>query len=297
MAAQGTMIHKGNLGEHLVAAALASHAIVRTPAQGRDVGVDLYCEGLLAGTETPTIDPLNHFWVQVKATEGEASDVPSFQTTRGEVGYWLQQPVPVYVIVARLPGRQGACELEVPPFAVFDITLWAMTAGKDWLRGQGGDSKAISLAPSSELLHHRWCFLLGGIDALDGANEFPVQDVKGFITSHVAYTYGAHAIRRGFVQFNPDKHMEQGTLAGGLSPGSLTRILARVMAAGFALTADFYTRRASIDTDLGALDAEKAEEVHRFGQELMTRVREMAKGLGLTPDDLTSAVSLFDRAK
>ncbi|HEC68513.1 MAG TPA: hypothetical protein ENI35_06900 [Candidatus Desulfofervidus auxilii] len=59
---QSKTIHIGNMGEHLIASMLSQHCIVRDVSQGKDTGIDLYCEILKKDSLELTL----HFFCQVK---------------------------------------------------------------------------------------------------------------------------------------------------------------------------------------------------------------------------------------
>lgn len=99
----------GNWAEEYVAERLAAtNCLVRPVRQGRDIGLDLYCE---------TIDrkkPFLHLWVQVKSTKKKIfrpnrHSPPGIK--RESVDYWLEQPIPVFVFVVidRRPHQSTIC--------------------------------------------------------------------------------------------------------------------------------------------------------------------------------------------
>lgn len=102
---------KGNYGEAYVAFLLSSECLVRTTTS--DIGVDLYCESVVAAR------PFSHFWVQVKT-----GNQVTFSKDRGRAWcrfkadhlvYWRNQPVPVFA--ALIPAHTW------PPPSVLEPTL------------------------------------------------------------------------------------------------------------------------------------------------------------------------------
>lgn len=84
-------VHIGNQGEHIVSAMLSESCIVREVGQGKDSGIDLYCEIL----NPETLELSIHFFCQVKTAKGSLNlkniDEKYFE-------YWGRQPAPVFLI-------------------------------------------------------------------------------------------------------------------------------------------------------------------------------------------------------
>ena len=85
-------IHIGNQGEHIVAAMLSANCIVREVGQGKDSGIDLYCEILSPNTLELSI----HFFCQVKTVKGRFN-LSSIEDKYFE--YWGSQPSPAFLFV------------------------------------------------------------------------------------------------------------------------------------------------------------------------------------------------------
>lgn len=87
--AQSKTIHIGNIGEHIIGALLSPYCIVRNVSQGRDTGIDLYCEIL----KESSLELSLHFFCQVKTTKNtiDMSDIKQY------FNYWGNQPVPVFL--------------------------------------------------------------------------------------------------------------------------------------------------------------------------------------------------------
>jgi hypothetical protein len=93
----------GNWGEQYVAERLAhADCLVRHVPQGRDAGIDLYCESVV--DEKPFL----HFWVQIKTGDSYISKIqdrgfPTSVFTPDEMEYWSKQVVPVLIAVVTGP--------------------------------------------------------------------------------------------------------------------------------------------------------------------------------------------------
>jgi uncharacterized protein DUF4365 len=85
-------IHIGNQGEHIVATKLSASCIVRDVGQGKDTGIDLYCEILNDETRELSL----HFFCQVKTVKKG-----TFKRSKSDkyLEYWSSQPVPVFLVV------------------------------------------------------------------------------------------------------------------------------------------------------------------------------------------------------
>ena len=87
---------KGNWGEQYIAEKLSSQGcFVRHVTQGRDTGIDLYCETVKNNK------PFLHFWCQIKTSKnykGKRKQI-SFKPKIEHKEYWLAQPVPVFIFL------------------------------------------------------------------------------------------------------------------------------------------------------------------------------------------------------
>ena len=63
---QSKTIHVGNAGEHYLAAQLSKYCIVRDVGQGKDTGIDLYCEIV----QQESLNLSLHFFCQVCDFQG-----------------------------------------------------------------------------------------------------------------------------------------------------------------------------------------------------------------------------------
>lgn len=94
---------KGNYAEHLVSVWLSEQCLVRPVAAGTDIGIDFYCEAIVAD------QPYKHFWVQVKAIgksklfEENGDSMAKFPFKTNDLKYWAKQPIPVYVFLVPVP--------------------------------------------------------------------------------------------------------------------------------------------------------------------------------------------------
>lgn len=86
---QSKTIHIGNMGEHLIGSLLSQFCIVRSVAQGRDTGIDLYCEIL----KEESLKLSLHFFCQVKTTRRDIN----FSAIKKYFDYWRNQPAPVFL--------------------------------------------------------------------------------------------------------------------------------------------------------------------------------------------------------
>jgi len=109
----------GNWGEQYISERLSScECFVRHVPQGHDTGVDLYCE-----TTSEDKRPFLHFWCQVKTSKKLKGKKPYITLNRQlknmKVGYWLKQPIPVFIF--RVPDLRNE---DIPkegmiPFYIF----------------------------------------------------------------------------------------------------------------------------------------------------------------------------------
>jgi len=88
---------KGNWGEQYIAANLSSQGcFVRHVTQGRDTGIDLYCETVKNNK------PFLHFWCQIKTSKkykGKRKQISFKPKKKEHKEYWLAQPVPVFIFI------------------------------------------------------------------------------------------------------------------------------------------------------------------------------------------------------
>ena len=88
---------KGNWGEQYIAANLSSQGcFVRHVTQGRDTGIDLYCETVKNNK------PFLHFWCQIKTSKkykGKREQISFKPEKKEHKEYWLAQPVPVFIFI------------------------------------------------------------------------------------------------------------------------------------------------------------------------------------------------------
>ncbi len=286
MAIQGSTIHLGNLGEHVVAGVLARHAIVRWSAQGRDIGVDLYCEGVQVGNEpSGSLPALNHFWVQIKSTE-KMDGRP--RISRQEINSWLSEPVPVFVFCVEIPGSYLSKDQQgdgKPTVHVYDLNLWSLSQqGQDFFH-DSNDSVTLSPTPFSENDEYKWYLRLEAA-GLSKCDDYYSLTVKEFVEGHVAYSYGVHSIRRGIVRLNPDKHLigsDESYLVGGFTPLFINIILARI-----AETCGVLAHDHSEDEDRQVRIRRYAETVNRLTDELL-------QGLGIDSADAREDLRQVDR--
>jgi hypothetical protein len=191
---QAKTIHVGNAGEHYVAAQLAPYCIVRDVGQGKDTGIDLYCEIV----EQETLNLSLHFFCQVKTQERAATT--SSIDDRFWV-YWGEQPAPVFLFLVKYSDESPISErTEV---WVHDVPY--ILAKRDAERtGKRAPTRAVAET-----------FLLAA-----ESNNKDKMTLHDFVYRHVPWSYGLWHMRRfGLVLPNPEIAADQtrAILVGGFS--------------------------------------------------------------------------------
>ena len=87
---QSKAIHIGNAGEHYLASQLSRYCIVRDVGQGKDTGIDLYCEIVHQDSLKLSL----HFFCQVKTLKKQINVAKIYDKYWS---YWGEQPVPVFL--------------------------------------------------------------------------------------------------------------------------------------------------------------------------------------------------------
>lgn len=200
---QPLSIHEGNHGEHHVAWRLSRHAIVRSPGQGEDTGIDLYCEGVDTRTTTSTLRLLNLFLVQVKTTASEKENAAAARRSPAlevkHLRYWLEQPLPVYVFHVALPTKWLEDPAPEPTIVAYDVAWW-------WARLDQGARTRISGRKTATIPRGRpWTVEFHAGARGDEAGDHTRHSFGSFVESHVACSHAVVAGRRGFVRFIPDR--------------------------------------------------------------------------------------------
>jgi len=186
-------IHIGNQGEHIVAAILSANCIVREVGQGKDTGIDLYCEIL----NPETLEPSIHFFCQVKTKRG------SFNLNRVDekyFEYWGKQPAPVFVFVVNYAEENRIHENH--KILVCDIP-YALT--KRDAKRFGKKEPLRELDETFELCNE--------------SNNKDKMSLRDFLYGHVPWSHGLWQMRRfGLVFPNPEiKATSSRFFVGGFS--------------------------------------------------------------------------------
>ncbi|HWP56374.1 MAG TPA: DUF4365 domain-containing protein [Candidatus Acidoferrales bacterium] len=175
---QSRAIHIGNVGEHHLAAQLARHCIVRDVGQGKDTGIDLYCEILQPGSRRLSL----HFFCQVKTQKADislGSIEDKFWT------YWGDQPVPVFLFLIKYTDEDKI--QDDSEIWVYDVPY--MLAKKD--------AQGANLPEPQRDLSDR--FLI-----TSESNNRDKMKLGDFLNRHVPWSYGLWHMRRfGLVLPNP----------------------------------------------------------------------------------------------
>lgn len=190
---QSRTIHIGNVGEHHLAAQLARHCIVRDVGQGKDTGIDLYCEILQPGSLGLSL----HFFCQVKTQKADislGSIEDKFWT------YWGDQPVPVFLFLVKYKEEDRIQD---------DSEIWVYDI--PYILAKRDAQKAGVAEPKRDVADR---FAIA--DERNNKNSMKLGD---FLNHHVPWSYGLWHMRRfGLVLPNPEvvKTSKQ-VLVGGFS--------------------------------------------------------------------------------
>lgn len=95
-----------NQGENLVAYLLSKNCLVRPVSHGTDIGIDLYCEVVKEGQS------ICHFWVQIKSSREERKRY-SPDKDKDHLGYWMRQPVPVFIFLIQVTEETSASNFAI----------------------------------------------------------------------------------------------------------------------------------------------------------------------------------------
>ena len=188
---QSKTIHIGNMGEHLIASMLSQHCIVRDVSQGKDTGIDLYCEILKKDSLELTL----HFFCQVKTYKKHISR----SEIEKNMDYWGNQPVPCFLFLVKYSNVKTINkESEI---WVYDLPYF--------LAISDAKKKGITLKR-----HVKKKFLI-----CDKNNNRDRMTIESFLYHHVPFSYGLWQMRRyGLVLPNPeiDQNLPD-VLVGGLT--------------------------------------------------------------------------------
>jgi len=190
---QAKTIYIGNAGEHYLASRLSKYCIVRDVGQGKDTGIDLYCEIVHEDSLELTL----HFFCQVK-TQKKKMSVDSIEDKYWN--YWGEQPVPVFLILVKYKKQneiQGDSEIWVYDIPYILSKRDAKNSGKE--------------APRRDVEEK---FLI-----CEESNNKDKMTWTNFIYHHIPWSYGLWYMRRfGLVYPNPEIVNQQNQiLVGGFS--------------------------------------------------------------------------------
>ena len=177
---QSKTIHIGNAGEHYLAAQLSRYCIVRDVSQGKDTGIDLYCEIV----HPDSLELSLHFFCQVKT---QKSKVNLAKIHEKYWNYWGEQPVPVFLFLIKY--RELNQIQESNELWVYDIPY--ILSKKD--------AKKLGQEEPPRDVEEK--FLL-----CDEHNNKDKMTWDKFIENHIPWSYGLWHMRRfGLVLPNPDR--------------------------------------------------------------------------------------------
>jgi hypothetical protein len=186
-------IHIGNAGEHYLAAQLSKYCVVRDVSQGKDTGIDFYCEIL----HEDTLELALHFFCQVK-TQKTMISINSIKDTYWT--YWGEQPVPVFLMLIKYKTQddiQNRSRIWVYDIPYILAKRDAEHSGKK-LPTRNVEEKFLICKASNDRNKMTW---------------------RDFVYHHVPWSYGLWYMRRfGLVLPNPEiVNRQQQVLVGGFS--------------------------------------------------------------------------------
>jgi len=190
---QSKTIHIGNAGEHYLAAQLSQYCIVRAVGQGRDTGIDLYCE--IVHQESLKLSL--HFFCQVKTQQ---VNVDPRQIDDRYWTYWGNQPVPVFLFLIKYQKQDQIQQSN--QIWVYDIP---------YLLSKKDAEKSGKRVPTRDVDEK---FLISDI-----SNNKDKMSWSNFIYHHIPWSYGLWHMRRfGLVFPNPEiVEQKHRLLVGGFS--------------------------------------------------------------------------------
>ncbi|MHC4338344.1 MAG: DUF4365 domain-containing protein [Planctomycetota bacterium] len=175
---QSNAIHIGNQGEHIVSSALSKYCVVREVGQGKDTGIDLYCEIVNKKTKELSL----HFFCQIKT--GKSFSISSVKDK--DFDYWSNQPVPVFLIELKYDNQDRIHE---------DNEIWIHDIPCILARQ---DAQKLGKKNPPRQVDER--FLI-----CEESNDKDKMRLEDFIYHHVPWSYGLWQMRRfGLVYPNPE---------------------------------------------------------------------------------------------
>lgn len=190
---QSKTIHIGNAGEHYLASQLSRYCIVRDVGQGKDTGIDLYCEIVHQASLKLSL----HFFCQIKTQKNQINVA---KIDEKYWSYWGEQPVPVFLFLIKYENQddiQGSSEIWV-----YDIP---------YILSKMDAKKSAQKVPRRDVEEK--------FKICDQSNNKDKMTWSDFIYHHIPWSYGLWHMRRfGLVLPNPEIEKQQNTiLVGGFS--------------------------------------------------------------------------------
>ena len=175
---QSSSIHIGNQGEHIVSSELSRYCVVREVGQGKDTGIDLYCEIV----NRKTMELSLHFFCQIKT-----SKTFSMSSCKEEdYLYWANQPVPVFLIELKYENPERIHE---------EHEIWIHDIPYILTRR---DAQAQKIKEPPRPVDEK--FLI-----CNESNDEDRMKLFDFIYHHIPWSYGLWQMRRfGLVYPNPE---------------------------------------------------------------------------------------------
>ena len=187
---QSKTIHIGNAGEHYLASQLSKYCIVRDVGQGKDTGIDLYCEIV----HEASLELAFHFFCQVKTQKKQIS-----VTNIDDVywSYWSEQPVPVFLFLIKYENQNEIQRSSV--IWVYDIP---------YILSKKDAKNSGQRAPRRDVEEK---FQICG-----QSNNKDKMTWRDFIYHHIPWSYGLWHMRRfGLVLPNPEMENRQAKILVG----------------------------------------------------------------------------------
>lgn len=190
---QSKTIHIGNAGEHYLASQLSKYCIVRDVGQGKDTGIDLYCEIVHQASLKLSL----HFFCQVK-TQKKQINVAKIDDKYWS--YWGEQPVPVFLFLIKYD-KQNQIQ-ESNEIWVYDIP---------YILSKLDAKKTGQKVPRRDVEEK--------VKICDQSNNKDKMTWSDFIYHHIPWSYGLWHMRRfGLILPNPEiENQQNNILVGGFS--------------------------------------------------------------------------------
>lgn len=175
---QPNNIHIGNQGEHIVSSELSRYCVVREVGQGKDTGIDLYCEIV----NKKTMELSLHFFCQIKTSK--SFSISSIKES--DYLYWANQPVPVFLIELKYTGLEKIHE---------ESEIWIHDIPYILTRR---DAQAQNKNEPPRKVDDKF-------QICNESNDKDKMKLIDFIYHHIPWSYGLWQMRRfGLVYPNPE---------------------------------------------------------------------------------------------